>query len=343
MTLIANTPLARYHAIVEALQSSKDSLDDRYWMRFAAQAAVLSPEEPAAIAAGIRRLGEALLTQADWYQGLSSPARFAVAALLIQHHLPMKALVAEYQRSAALFTAVGLPRRGFAVTMAVLILNLAPEGRALSLGDAQRLKAIYARMRRFHWWITGPADLPACAALAQCPSTAEVVVARVEDIYQQLHAAGMSISHQLHTAASLLTLTGLTAEGSVKRCLALRHQLASRGEVLAPEHYDAIAVLTMLDHDPREVIDRLEATIADLHRDQADLERSAAVAIASDLVFLDLLHLDANLEPLHEASALQARLRTLHAFHIAVAVLISRAGESEIVSEAPPAWPIASV
>jgi hypothetical protein len=334
------TPLGRYRAIVAALHDTADSSGDRYWLRFAAQAAVLCPESPHAIAAGIRRLAEGLLARADWYQGLTTPARFVVAALLVQHHLPMRVLVAGHKRSVALLQAAGLPHRGFAATMGTLIMHLAPSGHGFGVGEAQRLKAIYSRMRRFHWWITGPADLPACAALAQCPSTAEVIVARVEDIYQQLHAGGLTIGNHLHTAACLLSLSGLSGESAVARDLELERRLARRYRAFGSVHYDAISVLALLDHDPEVVVARLDALLGEVRRSQGDLDPATAFTIASDLAFLQLHTLGPDLAPIQDAHAMQARLRILHTFHIAVAVLMSHAGDFDATAIPTPMWPM---
>ena len=89
-------PLARFRDIVAALAEPGDTSGERHWLRFAAQAALLCPEDPPEIAADIRQLADALMAQADWYQGLTTPARFAVAALLVQHHLPLRLLLAEH-------------------------------------------------------------------------------------------------------------------------------------------------------------------------------------------------------------------------------------------------------
>ena len=323
--LITSVPFQRYRAIASAIEGLADRSEDRQWLRLAAQSAVLCPEEPAVIADAIRRHANALHDQADWFQGLNSPARFAVAALLVQHHLPLAVLVAGFRRMAALLKSMGLPNRGLPVSMAVLLMHLAPDVRAVGLGDARRLRSIYTCMRRFPWWVTGPADLPLCAALAQVPNTTEVVVARAEDAYQQLLAAGLAPGGNLHTAACLLVMTGLPVDAGVARYLALKRTLAVRGEARGVESYDDIAILALLDQRPEVVIDGLEAMVAGVRDAHPDIETAAAFTIACDLVFLDLQRLDRAGAPIVDAAVIRTRMDLVHAFHMATAVVTSRA------------------
>ncbi len=113
-------PLDRYREIVTALALQGDAWDDGFWRRYAAQVVVMCPGEPAALAHGILRVAQALQEHTPWYRSLASPGRFAVAAMLIQHHVPVAEFMAESTRAGELFSAVGLRHSGFYQTMAVL-------------------------------------------------------------------------------------------------------------------------------------------------------------------------------------------------------------------------------
>lgn len=323
-------PLERYRSIMGALASEHDAWDDTYWLRFAAQTAVLCPESPPEIAYHIRTIADGLAKNTTWYQTLASPARFVVAAMLLQHHIPLADFVAEHDHATALMNQVGLRHDRFYEIVAVLIMLMSPGHRSSSLVEIERIKAIYDQMKGFHWWLTGPDDLPACVALAQCPGSAELLVARVEDAYQQLHAAGIPIGEHLQTAANLLPLSGLDTSQSVARYRGLVASLTKRTGALTENHYDPLALLTLLDHEPELVIERLLGVAGELDLFQVEGQGPANMLIASDLTLLDLVRCDRRQKPLTESHAVTHMLRTLHTYHVASAVLVSQV-EPELV------------
>ncbi len=310
-------PLERYRTLIAALASKHDTMDDTYWLRFAAQLVVLCPESPPELAYRIRAVAGELLHATEWYQTLASPARFVVAAMLIQHHIPVADFISEHTHATTLMSEVGLRHDRFYEIVAVLILMMTPGHRSSNLPEISRVKAIYEQMKGFHWWLTGPDDLPACVALAQCQGSAEELVARVEDAYQQLHAAGIPVGEHLQTAANLLPLTGLDMAQAVARYRHLSTTLQRYTPVLADYHYDPLALLTLLDHEPELVIERLMGVVGELDLVQPEGHGEANILIASDLTFLDLVRCDRH-------QVVLAKQPSLHAYHLASAVLISQ-------------------
>lgn len=322
--LHAIIPLERYRAILAALAPERESWLDDFWLRFAAHVAVLCPDDPSTIAARIRHLAAGLAAHAKWYQDLASPARFAVAALLLLHHLPFRDFIAEHSRSAELFGEVGLPNSGFNHTLTVLILLITPNRHMRSMLEAGRLKAIHSGMKSYHWWLTGPEDMPACAALAQCHGSAEEIVARTEVCYRRLHEAGLNIGDHLQTAANLLPLAGTDPDASVTRYRALKSALEAREVTLLPAHYESLSLLTLLDHRPETVVDRMLAVLNELDLLQPEVLISANLAIAADLTILDLMRYDRDLRPLHDAHGAQTMLHNLHVFNLASIAMLGR-------------------
>jgi len=317
-------PLERYRQLIAALSGKNDGWDDTFWLRFAAQAAVMCPDPESTLAHRIREIAYALLRRSRWYQTLASPARFVVAAMLIQHNIPVAGFIAEHTRITSMMSEVGLRHGRFCETIAVLILLISPDHRPSSMLELERVKAIYDQMKRFHWWLTGPDDLPACAALAQCPGSAELLMARVEDAYQRLHGDGMPTGKRLQTAAHLLPLAGPDLDQTVARYRALAAALAEQVGTLSEDHYDPLALLCLLGHRPELVVNRLVAVISELDLFQPECRGAANILIASDLTVLDLVRCGHDLEPLARPQAVAHMLRTLHAYHIASAVLISQ-------------------
>lgn len=317
-------PLERYRYLIGALASENDAWDESFWLRFAAQAAVLCPEPPLVLAKRIRAVADELLKQTLWYQTLAGPARFVVAAMLIQHHISVTDFITEHTHASALMNDAGLRHDRFYEIMAVLILMMAPNHRLTSLLEIERVKAIYDQMKGFHWWLTGPDDLPACTALAQCPGTAEVLVARVEDAYQELLGAGLPTGEHLQTMANLLPLAGLNMDETVKRFCGLTTILKRHMSPLTADHHLPLALLTLLDHDPELVIERLLVAIKELDLFQAEAQGAVNFHIAADLTFLDLVRFDHQQPPLTQRRAPADLQRSLHAYHLGSAVLVSQ-------------------
>ena len=75
-------PLERFRVILGALDLDHQSFTDAFWLRFAAQAAVFHPDEPAVLAKRMRVIADHLSAHTAWYKPLASPLRFVVAALI---------------------------------------------------------------------------------------------------------------------------------------------------------------------------------------------------------------------------------------------------------------------
>ena len=338
-------PLERYRDLVAAISGRSDGWEESYWLRLAAQAAVMCPEPTVEVAGRIRETASLLLNHATWYQTLASPARFLTAAMLIQHQIPATTFLIEHARIAQDFGAAGLRHGRFPEIVAVLIMLMAPEDPdhpPQRLLEIERIARVYGLMRRCHWWLTGPEDLPACAALAQCVDPAEAVMARVEDAYQQLHRLGLATGDHLQTAANLLPLGGIFIDRAIGRYRELVAALGRSGRAFAVEHYCPLAVLALLDHDAEVVVGRLLGVLDELDLMQPQERGEANVLIASDLVFLDLVRFGRDQRLICDAHGLMQVRRQVHVFNLSSAVLLSQV-EPELVllaeSSAPTAWP----
>jgi hypothetical protein len=314
----------RYRGLISAFTVERESWANGFWLRFAAQTAVLSADPPEALAHRIRQCAADLRDQTAWYRSLASPVRFVVAALLVQQNIPVADFLGEQGRMAELFGEVGLRHRGFFETMAVFILRLSPRHQTFSLFEAERVKAIYQQMKHFHWWLTGPNDLPACAALALCPGTAEAVVAQAEHAYQQLRKSGLATGSHLQMAANLLPVTGIEIGDALARYRGLRHCLEERTGLLDQTVYDPLVVLTLLEQGPALIIDRLLAMQDELDLLQPDQRGAVNVLIAADLTFLDLVRPSPGAAPPLQTQEASRMLTAIHAFHIVSAVLLSQ-------------------
>ncbi len=335
-------PLDLYRHLIGLLNRDEDTWDDTLWLRFAAQVAVMCPESPPTLVRRIREIAEQLLHHAPWYHALASPARFVVAAMLIQQRIPVADFVSEHAHVISLMDVVGLRHEQFCSVVAVLMLMMTPGHRSATIADVERIKAIYGQMKGFHWWQTGPNDVPACVALAQCYGSADLLVGRVEYAYQDLMTDGVLAGRHLQTAANLLPLVDLELDHTLQRYRGLVAALVKQNGSFDQSYYDALALLTMLDHRPELVICRLVAITGELDRFQPECEGDVNILIASDLVFLDLIRSDYQQKPIIAPDAVAKMLRTFHAFQLGSAVLVSQIDSTRVqfIGNAnSPAWP----
>jgi len=179
--------------------------------------------------------------------------------------------------------------------------------------------------------LTGPDDLPSCAALALCDGTAVVVVARAEDAYQQLHDSGLAKGTQLQLAANLLPIATLAISESLFRYRGLKFHLETSMGALGEEVYGALYILTFLDHPPKRIIEWLFTVNGELDLVNPDSRGPVNLLIAADLTFLDLVRQDHYHQPILEPHAIARMIDALHAFHVASEVLVSQVETASIL------------
>lgn len=335
-------PLERYRDIVSAFDFDHQTWSDAYWMRFAAQVAVLCPDDPVTVVKRINLIGSELQKKAKWFDAFQSPMRFVIAALLVQTHTKVVDFLHDYKRLEEVLDHVGLKHGGRYEPITLMILRMNPEHHAFNMLEAERLKNIHKHMKGFHWWITGIDDLPACAALLQIKGSAELVTAQAEGIYQRLISSGLQSGNHLQNAANLLPLCGLPADAAADRFLGLLRQAEAKSVAVMPEHYDALSVLSMLEQAPAPIIDRLISVRDELDLCNPDLKGSASFALAADLTALDLVRYSADGHALSGPEQSDVMHSRLHALNMAMLVQVSHIDmtlDFETMGNLPPAWP----
>jgi len=136
--------------------------------------------------------------------------------------------------------------------------------------------------------------------------------------------AGLASGRHLQAAACILPLAHLPIETVVARFRGLAADLRLCGETLSTAYYEPLALLSLLDHEPWEVVERLRAVAEELDAVQPDGAGSGHIIIAADVTFLELVRTCRGqvLPPLVRAhSELE---QDMQAFHLASAVLVSQ-------------------
>ena len=322
--LIMPNILQRYREMLAALEEERGDWADPFWLRIAAQVATTKGGSPASIADAIRLTAICLDSLAEWFREFASPARFVIAALLVQHDVPMRDFVIWRLRTKDALDDVGLSCDPFALTMTALILHQAPGHRPVGLHDAHRLKELHDRLKRLHRWLVGAGDIPVFAALTQIHQSPEIIAGRIEEAYQMLLGDGLLPGHDLQTSANLLLLTGLTPLEAVSRFRDLDSTLELFDGPIDTSLYQSIAVLAMLDHDAAHLAQRFLVLHDALAQADADLVGTLShTIIATDLTALGALQ--AEVAPAIGQPRPPAELtRALRTFQLASLALLSQ-------------------
>ncbi len=317
-------PIERFRNILGSLELPNDSIETLYWLRFAAQAAILRPEEPEQLAQLIRKTAQILDENTPWFSALSQSIRFAIAAILVQNHDSPCDFIKGHRHLSNLFRQQELRAGGAHETLAVIILRMNADKRRIHHQDITRFKAIYEEMKNFHWWLTGPDDFPAAAALSFIHGSAREVMQRAESVYQFLDQAGLQKGDGLQSASNLLPLINKDTGDAVSTFIELRSLLKKQGKDQISYHYDSLLPLVMLDHEPQHIMEMCLAIYEELSISQQETFGSSTFGIAADLCFLDLIRFDKDLKQRENIHDVQGMLSDIHRFHIITCATMSR-------------------
>jgi hypothetical protein len=302
---MTQAPIDRFREIYLALVGDTCWWSDGAWLRFAAQAAILSPSTPRDTARAIRAMADQLLQHVQWYNALSSPLNLVVAATLVQRNETVETFNAEMTLAARLLHEAGLHLGGASLIKTVLAIHSLGDGAAASKPGMQRISQLYTIMKAKHWWLTGSGDICTCALLAANNGMATVIEGVAEGIYCHLIDHGFNRGHHALIAANILTLANITATSAADRFMALIDLVRARSLSLGPENYDALALLSLLGHDPERIAVRLDMMSAALQTFKPLPFADINFSIAADLVFLELVRLDDNLTAISDPEELE--------------------------------------
>ncbi|MEZ4379755.1 MAG: DUF4003 family protein [Nannocystaceae bacterium] len=295
-------PLARFMEIHGALEGGKRWWEDSIPLRLAAITMVTTRGEPTALAASIRACDEAFQEALPWYTGISASVRLILSAQLVKYGDSVDAFLAEVARMRGLFREVGMRRDEVHEALAVLVLRRVLGGAEAQVAEVSRLKAIYEEMKRYHWFLTGPEDFPACAMLVGRPGEPAAIGAGIEAIYQTLHRrAGLWQGDPLQTAANVLYLSGLEADEIAERFTAMMTAFRDAGARVGSREYDELAILCFLAQPIAKIV---ESVVEFRERLQAALSwtsKASAFNLAASLAFVRLVGRDVELGTLGDA------------------------------------------
>lgn len=325
-------PLNRFRDLYEELNAERGWFGDPSSLRFAAMTAVTCQGSPAEVAFAIRSTAQEIKRLSGWFGELNSSLRFIVSAILVLNRDRASDFFAEVEHGRELFRQASLRRGGIYETIAILILRLQNDLGPITAETVVRFKAIYEEMKRYHWWLTGPDDFPACAILVGQKASPGEIGAAIERIYQALNETGFSTGDPLQTAANLLYLSRLAPAVVAQRYFELASGFRKSGVAIWQSDYDELAILTFLGHSPYRVVERVLEHRKAMEELKPKPDRSLTFNLAASIAFLELVQLDENLEAITDAKALMDMQSIINAQQAAAAAAASSAAAAAAAS-----------
>ena len=160
-------------------------------------------------------------------------------------------------------------------------------------------------MKRHHWWLTGPEDLPFCALLAGARGSPPEIGERMEALYQALRAENLSAGDPLQASASILALSDIEPGIAARRFRSLAETFREAGVAIWQSDYDELAILSFLDAAPRNVCDRVMLLREEMQALRPKPDRLATFNLASSVAFLELVGGDSSTKDLIDFKALR--------------------------------------
>jgi len=325
---IPSDPFARFKAVYDALNRNKSWMTGAASLRFAAMAAVTCPGDPVGVAEAIQRMAQEIKEKSGWFGQLNSPLRFILSAMLVMQGDDAGSFLAEVERARSLFRARQLRRGGIYETMAILILRLQRDRAPIEESAVARFQQIYEVMKKYHWWLTGPDDFPACAILVGQPGSPDHIGARIEQIYQALDRRGFSKGDPLQTAANLLYLARIDPDTAAARFRDLAAGFKGKKVAIWQSDYDELAILSFLDHPADVVVPPVLENRRGMEGLKPKPDGFVTFNLAAGVTFLELARRDMQRTGVVDAKALLDMQAVINAQQAAAAAACSAAAAS---------------
>lgn len=296
-------PFPRFVNIYNELHS-KEKWYEKDVLPISAMLAITCQGEANQIAESIRQTAEQIKANKKWLGELRTSLRFVVSAMLVANQDKADDFLLETERVHKLFRAEKLRRGRVYETMAILIMRNSFFKAPIQLEAIQRFKAIYQAMKKYHWWLTGPDDFPACAMLVTQKESPEQIGFTIEKIYQTLSKKGFTTGDPLQTAANLLYLTHKDPVEIANSYSELASKFRQKGVSIWQSDYDSLAILSFLPSEPEIIVDKVvnyREKIKDLLGNTSPM---ITFNLATNMTFLELIRLNTKLKSISDVKSL---------------------------------------
>ena len=300
-------PLARFFELEAVFGHDENGglFGDPVALRYAVANLLLCPGEVGELEAAVRATLAELRGQISWTASVPATIWAAVATVLVQRGDSAGAFAAELEQTRQTMRRVGVRRHDAYELIATLVLRLRNHLAPITAAQVEGLRGVYEQMKRHHWLLTGPEDLPACALLAASAHEPETVGARANAIYEGMRARELArAGDPLQTASHVLALGSGTPEALVERYATVVGALADVDIQIHRGEYDEVATLCLLSATPARIAEAVCTYQAAIRSRLHWGDRSHTVPIAANLAFVRLLGEDPELDVLADAKVL---------------------------------------
>lgn len=297
-------PMPRFRAIYEALYSEKGWGGETNSLRFAAMAALSCSGEPSEVALKIKNIANEIKAKVGWFGDLNTPLRFIVSTMLIMNEDTVSDFLEETKRVHLMFRTAKLRNGGIYETMAILIMRMSFFKAPIQMETIERFKVIYQVMKKYHWWLTGPDDFPACAVLVSQKESPEEVGLVIEKIYQELKLRGFTTGDYLQTAANILYLTHTEPIEIAERYSNLATAFRRAGVRMWQSDYDELAILSFLESPPDFIVEKVLTYREEMKTLYPKPDSTITFNLAASITFLELIRLNKKLKTVSDVKAL---------------------------------------
>jgi len=310
-----------YLEMFEKLRTSRRWSTDVNVLRFAALIlATVDVDEPH------RRLEEtatALRKQAGSFSPLSSPIRYAVAAMILKRELSPQVVHSRVKEVKTLFRQQHMKRGGTHEFLAALVLVLQAGGRPVPTYTVQKVRDIMHRWHEDHPLLTGANDYPMAALHATRDHSTEQIGRRVEEIYQKLHDLKFQRGNQLQLASHLMAISYDSHDELTTRFTAIRDALRVERIKTSTSQYDELALLSLTSGDPARVATRVAAIQGELLSVRPRPAKSIAFSLATGLFLSEEVQQEGKLREGVDLATIKAAQAVLEAQQAAMVAVIA--------------------
>ena len=298
-------PWPRFVALHDAFDQDRGMWGDRAPLRFAAVTMLAMPGTAEDVAARVRAEDKAIADELGWLSDIGSSIRLLIAGLLVKQGDTAHGFLEEVERVSTMFRKAKVRRARIYETIAILVMRQRTGNQPLTMEHVERFKAIYDELKRYHWFLTGADDFPACAILVGQPGEPEVIGRQIEDVYQALRTrAKLWRGDPLQTAANVLYLSGLEADEIADRFARLAAGFKAAGVRVGQAEYDELAVLCFLARPLEAIVDSVVGMRDRIRKDLEGVDKSMAFSLGTSIAFVQLVAGHADLGPLADAKML---------------------------------------
>ncbi len=317
--------LARFQEIYAALCSERSWWRDSSPLRFAAISAITCPGPADKVAANIRKITENLRKDSSFLGRLSRSLQFIIASMLLGNGDTARGFQQEVKRVRSIYRTENIRRAATYETMSIIILRIQAKQKPITVKSIKRLKDLYEEMKRHHWWLTGPEDLPACAILASQDGSVATIAQKSEDIYQALAKKKHYKGDTLQTTANILCMVPSDSTTITKRFIDLAEGFRNNGVKIWQSDYDELAILTFLNHPTRRIVDRVLQHRETMKTIKPKPDRSLSFSMATSTAFVELAQADNTTKAVRNMKLLMDMQAIIHAQQAAAAAAASAA------------------